>query len=275
VVVTATLGRAGNIVYPGKSFSLSDPDKLGDWIEELKEFGAQGKPEGQPLWGLSELEFEKLHRELNGRVEQSTAGKSLLEAIKSLELTATYPVEVSEEVRDALERRGKAAVVENDVSGLAKGTALALMLREFGLTFAPERQPNESISLRIDTIDRMPKAWPIGWDPQSLKLNRLQLARELYVPTVLEVDQMTMTAMLEKLEEKTEIPVFVDGLALKSAQVDFDRVIVQFPRKRSSWSLCLRTLVSKLHLTQELRVDENNQPFVWITKFEAKPRGGE
>ncbi len=272
VVVTGLLDRNGEIVFPDRKFRLSDVGELSDWIEELQTYGAQGTPEGQPLWGLSKAEFDLLHAAMRTVVENKTSDLDLAAAIVSLELPSNYPIDFTPKAKQTLGPVDQIPTVKNDLTGLAKGTAFALLLREYGLSFTPRRLPDESIILSIEDVEEVEKAWPIGWDPDSLGLTRLTLAKKLFVAVPVEVDQMSMTQMLQELEKQTEIPVFVDGMALKSMNLDFDKMTVTYPRKRTSWSLCLRTLVSKIQLTQELRVDENDQAFLWITRFQPRSK---
>ncbi|WP_339746530.1 hypothetical protein [uncultured Rubinisphaera sp.] len=270
VVVTGLLDRNGEIVFPDRKFRLSEVRELAEWIEELKTYGAQGAPEGQPLWGLNKAEFDLLHAAMRTVVENKTSDLDLAEAIVALELPSNYPIDFTSKAKQTLGPVDQIPTVKNDLTGLAKGTAFALLLREYGLSFTPRRLPDESILLSIEDAEEVDKAWPIGWDPDSIGLTRLSLAKKLFVAVPVEVDQMSMTQMLQELEKQTEIPVFVDGMALKSMNLDFDKMTVTYPRKRTSWSLCLRTLVSKIQLTQELRVDENDQAFLWITRFQPK-----
>ncbi len=270
VVVTGLLDRNGEIVFPDRKFRLNEIGELADWIEELQTYGAQGAPAGQPLWGLSKAEFDVLHATMRTVVENKTSNLDLATAIVSLELPSDYPIDFTSKAKQTLGPVDQIPLVKNDLTGLAKGTAFALLLREYGLSFTPQRLPDESIVLSIEAAEEVEKAWPIGWDPDSFGLTRLTLAKKLFVAMPVEVDQMSMSEMLQELERQTDIPVYVDGMALKSMELDFDKMTVTYPRKRTSWSLCLRTLVSKIQLTQELRVDENDRAFLWISRFQPK-----
>ncbi len=268
VTATGLLDHGGDIVFPDRRFSRNDVGKLREWIEELKTYGAQGAPTGQPLWGMTQAEFDVLHAAMQKPVETATRDLDLTAAIVAIELPEKYPLKFTEAAKTQIGPVDDIAAVKNDVTGFAKGTAFALLLREYGVAFAPKRLPDESVILQVETAEEIDRAWPIGWDPDSLGLSRLQLARDFFLPATIEIDKMTMTQMLDECRKTTKLPVLVDGLALDSLNYDFNRIVVDYPRRRTSWSLALRTLVGKLQLTQELRVDENNKPFVWITRFQ-------
>ncbi|MCG6157116.1 hypothetical protein [Rubinisphaera margarita] len=268
VTATGLLDPGGDIVFPDRRFSRNDVGKLREWIEELRTYGAQGAPTGQPLWGMTQAQFDVLHAAMQKPVEASTKDLDLTAAIVALGLPEKYPLTFSVAAKAEIGPVEDIAPVKNDVTGFAKGTAFALLLREYGVAFSPKRLPDESVILQVETAEEIDRAWPIGWDPDSLGLSRLHLARDFFLPMAIEIDKMTMTQMLDECREATKLPVLVDGLALDSLNYDFNRIVVDYPRRRTSWSLALRTLVGKLQLTQELRVDENNKPFVWITRFQ-------
>ena len=273
IKVTGQLDRKGSIRLPDKTFSLTDTEQLEQWIEELKIYGAQGTPEGQPLWGLKKSEFKLLHAELTKTVTQQTAQLSLSEAIRALELPAKYPLKFTTSARThlaKLETQNKLPEMPHDLRKFSKGTAIAMVLRSYSLAFSPVRLPNESVELRIEPSSEIDTAWPIGWDPDSFNLKRLALARKMYISQMIEIQDLPLSKLIPKVHSETELDLFIDPLAISSTGLDLDKLIVNFPRKRSSWSLCLRTVLAQVKLTQQLRVDENNRPFTWITKFDPK-----
>ena len=270
VTVTAQLDSNGDIVLAEKRFRRSDVVKLGEWIRELKTYGAQGAPEDAPLWGLQKAEFLKLQTELRKPVSAETLGRPMTEALSSLDLPLYYPLAFSSDAARILQQ--ESLTTRNELQQVAKGTALAILLREMNLAFEPKRLPNESIVLNVDLASEIVKSWPIGWDPTPLGLTRIQLAKDFYVPTNVEVPQKSMNAYLDEMSAAVNLPVFVDGLAIDSLSLNFDEVLVSYPRAHTSWSISLRTLLSKMKLTQELRIDENDRPFLWITRFQPTRR---
>ena len=267
VKATGQLDRNGTIIFPDRKFSRSDVGALSEWVEELQTYGAQGAPEGQPIWGMKQVEFDQLLAQMVHPVEQPTAGLSLTEAIRALELPQAYPLRFSAATRELLVAQGELPVVAHDLRQFAKGTALAMLLRDYGLAFSPRRMPDESVVLSIDPFDEKQKFWPIGWDPDSLGHKRLQLAEKMYIAQPIGIEQTPLKEVLVQLETETGLRVFIDPLAVSSLNLKLDRLVVNFPRKRTSWSLCLRTILSQLKLTHEVRVDENSRPFVWLTRF--------
>jgi len=270
VKVTGQLDRSGMIVFPDRKFAFDDAAKLEEWIEELRVYGAQGAPEGQPLWGMQKVDFDELHAEIKQPVAQDTSNISMTDAIRALELPNDYPLRFSAETRQLLIDRGDLPEHPHDLRGFAKGTALAMLLRGYGLAFSPRRLPDESFVLAIEPYNTDDKFWPIGWDPDSLGLKRLALAEKMFTATMIGIEQETLADLLPRVEEETGLAVFIDPQAVAAQGVDPQRLVVNYPRKRTSWSLCLRTILSQMKLTQEVRVDENDKPFIWITQFSPR-----
>ncbi|MCA8985191.1 MAG: hypothetical protein KDA76_15755 [Planctomycetaceae bacterium] len=267
VKVIGQLDRSGLIVFPDRKFSVHDVAKLTEWIEDLRTYGAQGAPEGQPLWGLQKAEFDRLHALMRQPVVQETAGLSLTEAIRALELPAEFPLRFSAETREQLAAQPNLPAVPHDLREFAKGTALAIVLRGYGLSFAPRRLPDESIVLGIDPQAEDAHVWPIGWDPDPLGLKRLALAEKMFTARPIGVEQTLLSELMPQVEKETELKILLDPLSLESLNIDPQRLVINFPRKRTSWSLCLRTILAQIKLTQEIRVDENDRPFIWISRF--------
>ena len=273
VKVTGQIDRGGNIVLPDKTFRLNEAEKLKEWIKELQLYGAQGAPKGQPLWGMKKAEFKKLYAELAKKVGHDTSGLSLTESIRLLDLPAEYPLKFTAATRthlSTLQEQKKLSPVKHDLRKFAKGTALAMILRGYSLSFSPRRLPDESIELNIEPYRKANDSWPIGWDPAPLGLKRLSLAKKMYQSSVIEIHDMPISMLIPKVHSETELDLYIDPLAITSAGLNLDKLIVNFPRKRTSWSLCLRTVLAQVKLIQQLRVDENNRPFIWVTLFDSK-----
>ena len=273
VKVIAQLDRQGSIRLPEKTFRLSETEKLNEWINELKLYGSQGAPKGQPMWGLKKAEFDRLHAQLVNTVEKETTGLNLTQAIQALDLPEQYPVRLTVAARThlkSLEEQNKLPMMTHDLRKFSKGTALAMVLRNYSLGFSPSRLPNESSELTIDLSHEIDTPWPVGWDPESSGLKRLALSRSMYIAQMIELQDLPLSQLLPKVRSETKLDLFIDPQAVSSENLQLDKLLVNFPRKRTSWSLCLRTVLSKIKLTQQLRVDENNRPFIWITKYEPK-----
>ena len=66
----------GRIVLPDRTFTRGDGVNLQEWVEELRLYGAQGSPEGKPLWGLSEEQFKAVFTALSEPSPVDSDGKN-------------------------------------------------------------------------------------------------------------------------------------------------------------------------------------------------------
>ena len=273
VRVTAHLDPSGKIVLPDRQFKRTDIRKLAEWIDELKKFGARGAPADQPLWGLTEAEFTKLLNNLKSTVEvESFQGRPAL-VIAQLDLPKEYPLEFTPEAAAILQRISPAESNEDlglRLQGVSKGTAAAIVLRYYGLSMSPKRLPDESVVLEIEPVDEQEKVWPIGWDPKAMKLNKLKIAPKLYSLDSIEIEDMPMRDFLKLAAEKSELDVILDPQAITTLDLKLDKLVVNYPRKKTTWSICLRTVLTQLRMFKELRTDENDRPFLWVTRLTAR-----
>ena len=67
VTVIGQLDRQGRIVLPDKIFSRDQASNLAKYFEDLKKFGKQGNPAGQPLWGLNQEQFADFYKVVFGK----------------------------------------------------------------------------------------------------------------------------------------------------------------------------------------------------------------
>ncbi|MEX0700691.1 MAG: hypothetical protein WD069_01205 [Planctomycetales bacterium] len=262
VVVTAQLGRDGRIGVNGRSFGPGDSAKLDEWIRELKTYGGQGAPEGQPQWGLSAGQFSQLSQALTLPVAAEVEGRPLEEAVGSLGVPSEHPLRISTAARTWLANEyGRDLAVKQEVMGISRGTALAILLNDFGLGFRPLRTPAGEIELSIEPLTKTTDLWPVGWPPKD----RAALAApKLYEFVTAGFEDAKFTDVLAAMSERTGVPVRIDRFRAAAIDVDVDALQVTYPQRRTTWSLLLRSITVPAKLSREVRIDEAGRPFVWI-----------
>ena len=88
------MDTGGALIFPETSFDMSETTGLREWVDELKTFGAEGSPEGKPVWGLKEAQFTEVYEALTPAVTTSSEGVPLLDALRTLNLTSDYPIRI-------------------------------------------------------------------------------------------------------------------------------------------------------------------------------------
>jgi hypothetical protein len=263
VTAIGQLDRAGDLIFPERRFSRSDAGQLGEWLEELDKYGVQGAPNGQPVWGLDETQFGALYAALSRKVGTELEGLPLRDAVARIGLPDTYPVRFTSKAETwlASEYSGQPKIRQS-VEGLSIGTALAMLVGDYGLGFRPQRQPDGSIELVVDPLKEKTSVWPVGWEPKESRQRTFPTLFEL-VPV--DLDDVKLTDLLHAVSVKTGVPMHFDHYRIEASGIKLDEIVVQYPPRTTSWSLLLSGVTYPHRLTRELRIDERGQAFVWIT----------
>jgi len=266
VTAIGVLDRAGNIVFPNKTLSLSEPAKIKEWIDELKTYGIKGAPKGQPLWGMSEEQFAKLFDSLVKPIDFDTEGLPLKETVDKLPLPSEFPLRWSVEATELLKKRGDQAKFRQELNGFTMGLSLAIAFSENGLGFRPNRTPSGAIELVVEPQNPKLNQWPVGW---PLQRSSFKAAPKLFAMVPIELVDEELPDVIMAISELSETPILIDYGELQSKQIDLEKIKVSFPRKMTSWSYALRQIVVPHRLTQELWQDEAGRAFVWVTATRA------
>lgn len=270
-VVTAKGGlrRDGSIEFPNRVFTTADREKLKKWIEELKVYGAQGSPDGQPLWGLTQQQFNELLTKLTPTVSESLVGLGLLDAVSKIGLDDSCPIRWTEEALKLLEKRTDPTVVQYVRSGFSRGITLAWLLNEFGLSYQPVRTPTGGIVLDVIPSEPERLVWPLGW---PLEARRNEAAPKLFDIQTIVVDNLLLTELADRIGKETGVTVGLDVAEISRLGVDLKTYRVNAVPKKTTWSLVLRQVIASKKLTRELWQDEAGHPFLWVTSTEPARR---
>lgn len=262
VTAVGTLDRVGKVNFPGKSFDLGQGQKLKEWITELKTYGAQGTPEGQPMWGLTKEQFNKFYDSLVKPVELELLDQPITEAVAKLPLPKQYPVRFTPAATTAITQAGARNRVRQEVKGFSAATALAIILNDCRLGFRPNRTPTDGMEIVIEPLGQKAELWPIGW---PLQQQRIKAAPKFFAMTPIELNQVQLTDLLPTVAELTETPIMVDYYEIEQKNIDLSKLTVSFKRAETSWSVALKTMVVAKKLSREVWQDEAGRAFVWIT----------
>lgn len=270
VTVIGKLDRRGTLIFADRTFTQAQVTKLAEWLRSLEVYGAQGSPEGKPIWGLNKKQFDILYNALSVKNTSDVQGKRLADAIAAMKVPDMYPIRYTTAARDQLTKLGaNPKPVRAKVQGHSKGTALALMLSEYGLGFRPQRMPNGGLELAIEANDKGVVVWPVGWD---LKASRSKTAPQFFKLIPVELDEVHLVDALDGIAAVTDVPIHFDRFGIEAQDIDVDKIVVSYPSKKTSWSLLLRSITTPYKLTRKFRIDERGKPFVWVTALVPKRR---
>lgn len=266
VKVTGLMDRQGKLVFPhNRTFTLAQTEQLGKWLDELKLFGAQGSPDGKPLWGLSNAQFDTLFRQVGAPVTESLKGLELKAAVAKLPLPAELSVEFHRDTQPLLAAAtGQKLPIE--VQGLSSGTALSAILSQWKLGFRPLRGPRGDLRLLVQSLEGLKDPWPIGW-PVDDVVPRNQIIPQFFEMVMTGFEAVPLGRVLEAIEAETDVPIIVNRAFCRERGIDVDKTTVSYPRKQAAYALVIQSVVRESQLTYEYRLDEANAPFVYVSPF--------
>ena len=265
ITVIGKLERSGRLVFSDRVVTTSKTAELAEWLRELQTYGAQGAPDGKPLWGLNESQFTEIDESLRPPLQAEPQGLPLTTAINKFSLSEKFPLRFSTAAESWLADRDRQHVARNNLSGFSSGTALAILLSEYGLGFRPLRTPEGSIELVVQRLSDAEKHWPVGWE---LTQKRWKTAPKLFRLVPVELEDVALSDVLNTVSAQTEIPICIDHYRLRAKGIDITKLHVSHPKRKSSWSLLLKRVTNPSKMTRRLLIDEQGRPFIWITTLE-------
>ena len=256
--VLAILTARNELVLPDQRFRLGDRKGLTKYFEQLPERTAYNSVE-RGRFGLSEAQFKQIYTDLSQPVGFSTKDATSRELLRRAEQKLSVPIQ-----RIDPATWPSAKPLNTELRELSLGTALAFALRCQGLMLVPEQLPGQSLRIAVQPHDASVEAWPIGWKPA---ISSRQSAPQLYEKRNIEIQGFTLSQALTALQPALRLPVITDTWILEQHQIDPAKVDVALPKKRTFLQSAVRKLSSQARLSVELRVDELDEPFLWVTRF--------
>ena len=218
-VVTGIITSRDEIVLPGARFRRGDLARLATWMKDLAENGPVAGREAKSSLGLSGGDFNKVRKDLATPVGFSTVGMTSQKAVEKIAGQLKMPLKLDADVARALADDK----IEDDLSDLSCGTALACVLRPAGYSVAPravggqiayavvkaESKPADTnlAHLSLDTL----KDWPVGWT--SDKSDR-DAVPALYEFRNVNIQNVSAATALKAIGDRLKTPVLIDRKAL-------------------------------------------------------------
>ncbi|MDZ4780942.1 MAG: hypothetical protein SGJ19_11870 [Planctomycetia bacterium] len=258
--VYGLLSTRNELIVPGHRFSIRDRDGIADWLKQLREEGidkASGAANGP--FGLTAEQLAQLREDLGRPMEASTTDLAPIDALPMLLEKLRHEVALDPAAQQAL-----AAAEKNreELRGLSLGVGLTYLVRSAGLVVVPMGQRGGDVVLVVRATDPARESWPIGFEPE---VKPEKLVPDIYEFLAVEIEDTAATDVLASLSERLELPMLFDHYALARQGIDLSTVMINLPEKRITYSMLLGKTLSQAKLKYELRVDEADRPFSWIT----------
>jgi hypothetical protein len=251
---------AGNLLrLPGATIRLNDKAALNNWIAKLQDSGEEGVRSKKVAYGLTAKEMVAVHDAVKGVVDFDTKGEPTGEVVKKIVKQIGIKVELDSSAADAPE---SSEPVADELKGLSHGTALAAVLRPMGMVFIPERKLGEKLHLRISDSKGIEKPWPVGWDsPEAAG----RLAPDYFKQTNAEITDYVLVDALEAIQKRVKLPMVFDYNNIARQRVDLQMKVSTKKKGKKSYAAVVDEILYQARLSAEMRIDEAEQPFLWIT----------
>ena len=261
VLVVAGLTADGSLEIANRRFSAADASAIDAFLRGLKQDGTTGGV-GNPRWGLTEQQFLDFSRLLSTPVQHSITLSTPMASVKQLELPSDMAVVFADQALQASRQpRPNFAPEELDLSGLSRGTALAILLSQYGLGFRPTLTREAEFVIEIHRGGEAENLWPVGWKTIEPTPDVLP-AWLKSIP--FDIQDADLTSLVDAVAEKLQIPVYTSSSQLSAADVILDELTWSRSGKLSPFNM-LRTVGEKFELGFDVRADEAGRLFLWTT----------
>lgn len=244
------------LLMPGRKFGLGDLKQLGKWLDDLAQQGPEEKRPQKAAFGLELEQFQQVYKDLGQPVRFSTDGLSRREVVEKIAGQLQFPLQ-----RNSPKLQTADEKVTDDLSSLSCGTVLAYVLRPLGLGMVPQASAGRVEYAVVDAAPEV-KSWPVGQKPERPER---ELAPVMFEFLNVNVQGVAVTEVLKAVSKRGELPVLWDYNALTRQGIQPEKMIVNHPKSRTTYSLMLRKTLFQAKLKSEVRVDEAGKPFLWVT----------
>ncbi|MBX7165747.1 MAG: hypothetical protein K1X74_05310 [Pirellulales bacterium] len=265
--VFGLLTPRNELLLPRGQFKPTDRRAIAAWFERLANEGPEVSTAAKrPPYGLEAGQLLEVGDDLRPLLGVSTKGRRPRAVLEEVGADLGFPLEVTAAAFKALDA---ADPISEELQDLARGTALAALVRPAGLGFRPLRTPDGEIEYRIEPVTKATDVWPVGW---PLTDNRTQHAPQLFESLTVAIDDIPLAEALAAIQSRIKLPLLYDHSALARARIDLGAKRVSLPEKRSTYSLVLQSLLVQSRLTWEVRLDDADRPLIWITTARPSSR---
>jgi hypothetical protein len=244
------------LLMPGRKFGLGDLKQLSKWLDDLAQQGPEERRPQKTAFGLELEQFQQVHKDLSQPVGFSTDGLGRREVVEKIAGQLQFSLERNVPKLQAADEK-----VTEELSAFSRGTALAYLLRPLGLCLVPQASAGHVEYAVVDATAEV-KSWPVGQKPERPEP---EVAPVMFEFLNVNVQGVAITEVLKAVSKRGELPVLWDYRALARHGIEPEKMIVNHPRSRTTYSLMLRKTLFQAKLKSEVRTDDAGKPFLWVT----------
>lgn len=258
--------KGSTLFLPGKSFSIRDPGGIQNYLSALRADGSQTALAEKHAFGLTSEQLVKVHESLSGEVKISTMDQPISDAVGHIMKNVDLELVLTSASRELMRNEAR---VKEELRGLSYGTALSALLRPWGKVLSIDRKPGKGPRVAIAKFNEVNEFWPVGW-PNEKRTS--EVYPKLMERQPIEIRNYSLSAVLGALQKRTAIPFLYDRNSIAKAGVDISGSRVTLVKKKVAYIVAIQDLLSqtKPRLRAEVRVDEADKPFLWISTASHK-----
>jgi hypothetical protein len=252
---------ADRLTLPGGKFRISDTGKIRDLLQKFRDDGKETTLAEKFNFGLTVSQLVSLSEKLAKPVEGSTKDKPISEVA----------AEITQSTGIIFVREGRARAVlasdervSQEYEGMAIGTALAAMIKPFGLVLEPAREQGQAVQVHFKAARDSKESWPVGRKP---KQSPVMVAPKLFQKMPIGIKNFPLDKVLNAFQKKAQMPMIFDDEVLAREGIDVAKTKVSINHKDGVLASMISRLLrqSKPKMAYELRADDAGQVFLWIT----------
>jgi hypothetical protein len=256
-VVTGIL--AGDTLHlPGGTFEYGQIDEAKLWIKRLQGDGVDALTTQKGAYGLSRDQIVEIFDQLTLKVKVTTAGRTTKEVIRSISRIWNLQVSVDPVARTQLFSQ---VPFNDELQGVASGTAMAIVLKSTGLIMLPDKPIGSGVRIRITKPVKDLAFWPVGWESSQ---NPGKTAPDLFNELSVEIKNTEISKTVKAIGQRLQTPILFDYTSIAKRGISLDKK-VNVPAGKIFYKKILDIALSQAGLHCEVLVDEANQPFLWIS----------
>jgi hypothetical protein len=258
--VVGVVGRNGDLILPSGRYRPTERGRLGDFFADLRRYGPSGAAGGgRGKFGLAKEQFDALRADLTRPVNFSTKDMPPADFVHRIadQLQHTLTGDAA-----AAKQLAAATPIAAELRGVSQGTALAFVLDCEGLALVPRLDKRGQPAMAIGAPRHNQEHWPVGWPSPK---PRRDLVPALFDTADVELDKVELSRVLAAVGEYIAVPILLDTAGLADEKLDPALLKISLPAKRTMYEILLRKVLVPQKLAHEVRVDEAQHPFVWIS----------
>ncbi len=255
------------LVTGGRRFSLSECRQVKPYLEEkileLEQAEAEEKEE-KAAEGVQDVLLSELSVPVGFRTKGFPRKLVLTQMLQSFRI----PIRVPSSMKKAFDPED---LVEEELKGVARGTALAYVLRHIGYCVQPESAEDPKngagggLSLRIVSASNAnaKKMIPIGYAAPRATVDELAESFEA------NVDGASAKRVLDSLQDRLDVPFLYDYNSMAGLGIEPGDVVIHQRPGKITYRRLLDAILFQAQLQRETRVDEAGNVFFWITTMKS------